>query len=68
VYFVGKGTPAIPMRNLASTFLSVIAFPLLMAVAGCSVKTAQTAPPIQAVPVTVAKAIQKTIPIDLTAI
>jgi membrane fusion protein, multidrug efflux system len=56
------------MRNLASTFLSVIAFPLLMAVAGCSVKTAQTAPPIQAVPVTVAKAIQKTIPIDLTAI
>lgn len=35
---------------------------------GCGVKTAQTAPPIQAVPVTVTKAVQKTIPIDLAAI
>jgi multidrug efflux system membrane fusion protein len=35
---------------------------------GCRVNTAQTAPPIQAVPVTVAKAVQKTIPIELAAI
>lgn len=36
--------------------------------AACDTKTAQTAPPIMAVPVTVAKAELKTVPIDLTAI
>ena len=39
----------------------------LAATSGCT-KTAQTAPPIFAVPVTVAKVTQKTVPIDLTAI
>ena len=34
---------------------------------GCGVKTVQTAP-ILAVPVTVAKAVQKTVPLDLTSI
>src|ERR1700728_3540879 len=34
---------------------------------GCGVKTVQTAP-IMAVPVTVAKVVQKTVPLDLTAI
>lgn len=56
------------MRQLANNCVRLLALPLLILVAGCSVKTAQTAPPIQAVPVTVAKAVQKTIPIDLTAI
>ena len=64
----GEGTLAIPMRQLANNCVRLLALPLLILVAGCSVKTAQTAPPIQAVPVTVAKAVQKTIPIDLTAI
>jgi multidrug efflux system membrane fusion protein len=36
--------------------------------AGCQVNTAQTAPAVQPVPVTVAKAVQKTVPIDLAAI
>jgi membrane fusion protein, multidrug efflux system len=38
-----------------------------VATSGC-MKTAQTAPPIFAVPVTVAKVTQKTVPVDLTAI
>ncbi len=41
---------------------------LLLTATGCSTKTAQTAPPIFAAPVTVGKATQKTIPINLTAI
>lgn len=41
---------------------------VLVFLGGCSVKTAQTAPPIQAVPVMVTKAVVKTIPIDLAAI
>ncbi|MGD0955329.1 MAG: efflux RND transporter periplasmic adaptor subunit [Candidatus Acidiferrales bacterium] len=40
---------------------------ILLATSGCSTKTAQTAP-IFAVPVTVDKAVQKTVPINLTAI
>ncbi|MGH9691594.1 MAG: efflux RND transporter periplasmic adaptor subunit [Candidatus Acidiferrales bacterium] len=44
---------------------TVAALAVLMS--GCGMKTAQTAP-IMAVPVTVAKAVQKTIPIDLSAI
>jgi membrane fusion protein, multidrug efflux system len=36
--------------------------------AGCTTKTAQTAPPIMAAPVRVAKASQRSVPIDLTAI
>lgn len=40
---------------------------ILLITSGCT-KTAQTAPPIFAVPVTVAKVTQKTVPIDLTAI
>jgi len=47
-----------------SIILGVLA---LAATSGCT-KTAQTAPPIFAVPVTVAKVTQKNIPIDLTAI
>ena len=51
-------------RTRLSILLGVFA---LAATAGCT-KTAQTAPPIFAVPVTVAKVTQKTVPIDLTAI
>jgi membrane fusion protein, multidrug efflux system len=40
----------------------------LLVASGCRVNTAQTAPAILAVPVTVAKAVRKTIPIDLAAI
>jgi multidrug efflux system membrane fusion protein len=36
--------------------------------AGCTTKTAQTAPPIMAAPVRVAKASQRSVPIELTAI
>jgi membrane fusion protein, multidrug efflux system len=49
----------------AKLFSMLVAFALLTG--GCSVKTAQTAP-VMAVPVTVATATQKTIPIDLSAI
>ncbi len=51
-------------RTIAATILSLLLVPFLTG--GCS-KTAQTAP-IVAVPVTVAKAELKTVPIDLTAI
>jgi len=51
-------------RTRLSIVIGVFA---LGAMAGCT-KTAQTAPPIFAVPVTVAKVTQKTVPIDLTAI
>jgi membrane fusion protein, multidrug efflux system len=51
-------------RTRLSILLGVFA---LAATSGCT-KTAQTAPPIFAVPVTVAKVTQKTVPIDLTAI
>ena len=43
--------------------LALVAFPLI----GCSTKVAQTAS-IEAVPVRVAKAVEKTVPIDLTSI
>lgn len=45
--------------------LSIVA--VLVLIGGCTTKTVQTAP-IFAVPVTVAKAVQKTVPINLTAI
>ncbi|HXJ16180.1 MAG TPA: efflux RND transporter periplasmic adaptor subunit [Candidatus Polarisedimenticolia bacterium] len=45
--------------------LSIVAVALL--IGGCTTKTVQTAPML-AVPVTVAKAVQKTVPINLTAI
>jgi membrane fusion protein, multidrug efflux system len=51
-------------RARLSILLGVFA---LAVTSGCT-KTAQTAPPIFAVPVTVAKVTQKTVPIDLTAI
>jgi multidrug efflux system membrane fusion protein len=47
--------------------MAALAVLLALTTEGCSVKTVQTAP-IQAVPVTVAKAVKKTIPIELTAI
>lgn len=56
------------MPRIARLVLGFLAALTVTATMGCGVKTAQTAPPIQAVPVTVAKATQKTIPIDLTAI
>jgi multidrug efflux system membrane fusion protein len=56
------------MREILRVLAGVCPGLCLVILAGCSVKTAQTAPPIQAVPVTVAKATLKTIPIDLTAI
>ena len=46
------------------TFLTIVALALL---SGCTTKTVQTAP-IFAARVTVAKAVQKTVPVDLTAI
>jgi multidrug efflux system membrane fusion protein len=64
-----KAEKAITMRSEA--FRKAVLFSgtvvVLLAVWGCSVKTVQTAP-IQAVPVTVAKVVQKTVPIELTAI
>jgi len=50
--------------KLVFTFLTVAALSLL---SGCTTKTVQTAP-IFAARVTVAKAVQKTVPVDLTAI
>jgi membrane fusion protein, multidrug efflux system len=47
--------------------MAALAVLLALTAGGCGVKTVQTAP-IQAVPVTVAKAVKKTIPIELTAI
>ena len=48
--------------------VSTVALPaVLLALSACSAKTAETAPNL-AVPVTVAKAVQKTVPINLTAI
>lgn len=52
-------------HNLPAKLLSFVA--ALVSLAGCTTKTAQTAP-MFAVPVTVAKATQKTVPINLTAI
>lgn len=51
------------MRAVSTVALSAI----LLALSACSTKTAETAPNL-AVPVTVAKAVQKTVPINLTAI
>jgi len=45
----------------------LLALSMAVMTGGCT-KTAQTAPPIFAVPVTVAKVTQKTVPVDLTAI
>ena len=58
---------AFPMRNLARivTLLSLLAAGLLLP--GCSSQKAQSAPP-QAVPVLVAPAEQKTVPLELRAI
>ncbi len=56
------------MRRLPVLFLGTVAAFTVTIGVGCQVNTAQTAPAIQAVPVTVAKAVQKTVPIDLTAI
>jgi membrane fusion protein, multidrug efflux system len=53
-------------RNRAQ--LSILLGVFALAVTSGCMKTAQTAPPIFAVPVTVAKVTQKTVPIDLTAI
>jgi len=53
-------------KRIRPAILLVIAASLL-ATSGCSTKTAQTAP-IFAAPVAVAKAMTKTVPIDLTAI
>jgi multidrug efflux system membrane fusion protein len=50
--------------NLVFTFMTFAALVLL---SGCTTKTVQTAP-IFAARVTVAKAVQKTVPVDLTAI
>ena len=64
-----KGKQREPMhrnRTQQPGVLGMLAVFLILA-GGCRVKTAQTAP-IVAVPVTVAKAAQKTIPIDLSAI
>lgn len=47
---------------------SILLGVLMAIITGGCTKTAQTAPPIFAVPVTVAKVTQKTVPIDLTAI
>jgi len=55
------------MRNTHGIVLVCLALAQVLG-AGCGVKTAETAPPVQAVPVTVVKAVEKTIPIDLTAI
>ena len=41
---------------------------LLVAASGCSTKTAQTAPPMFAAPVTVGKVTRKTVPVELTEI
>jgi len=56
-------------HNFASARRLSLFAPLLvsLAAAGCTTRTAQTAPNL-AVPVTVAKAVQKTVPIELTAI
>ena len=51
------------MRCLCGTILLPLAF-----LAGCTTKTAQTAPPIMAAPVRVAKVTQRSVPIELTAI
>ena len=55
-----KSTSAIP-------FAALLTLPLLALMGGCTTKTVQTAP-MFAARVTVAKAVQKTVPIDLTAI
>jgi membrane fusion protein, multidrug efflux system len=54
-------------RNLTRPAALFGALVILSLTAGCTTKTAQTAP-IFAVPVTVDKAVQKTVPINLTAI
>ena len=53
-------------RAQSAIVLSGVALAAIVA-SGCRVKTAPTAS-ILAVPVTVAKAVQKTVPLDLTAI
>jgi multidrug efflux system membrane fusion protein len=53
----------VSMRAILATALPAI----LLCLSACSTKTAETAPNL-AVPVTVAKAVQKTVPINLTAI
>lgn len=67
----GSGLSAISMQKRpfqwAKFAMAVVTILLVLTIAGCSVKTVQTAA-IQAVPVTVAKAVKKTIPIELTAI
>jgi len=52
-----------PLRTALAAALPAI----LLCLSACSTKTAETAPNL-AVPVTVAKAVQKTVPINLTAI
>ena len=54
-------------RNHVQPMIWLGLLAILLATGGCSTKTAQTAP-IFAVPVTVDKAVQKTVPINLTAI
>ena len=56
------------MRQLANNCVRLLALPLLILAGGVQRQDGADRAPIQAVPVTVAKAVQKTIPIDLTAI
>jgi membrane fusion protein, multidrug efflux system len=56
------------LQKTSMRAVSTVALPaVLLALSACSAKTAETAPNL-AVPVTVAKAVQKTVPINLTAI
>jgi multidrug efflux system membrane fusion protein len=58
--------PRFKMISMRAT-LPVVLPAILLCLSACSTKTAETAPNL-AVPVTVAKAVQKTVPINLTAI
>ena len=56
------------LQKISMLAVSTMALPaILLALSACSTKTAETAPNL-AVPVTVARAVQKTVPINLTAI
>jgi membrane fusion protein, multidrug efflux system len=56
------------LQTTSMRAVSMMALPaVLLALSACTTKTAETAPNL-AVPVTVAKAVQKTVPINLTAI
>jgi len=62
-----NGTDPLTDRDGIRRLLWTVLLPVVLT-AGCTTKTAQTAPPIMAAPVRVAKASQRSVPIDLTAI